>query len=402
MRKKECENGTWRRKTHVPHSFSTSSDKGLIKRSVKARKARHWLHRAAVEVAVNPAREENFFILDKNYSKSRRGFKLDREIKKARIVSADQKSLLEAEPFKWWEDGLHKKAIKACFQEYLVDIADKKILLRSKVKKEPIAKDYVVRFSKKRLRKTRWQLGGIKIELGTHLVLTVDPKRYQNIVECAKGLRKEWNDLRRWLQRRRSAPYREERTQCRRALRKLRRDTCRTAELVNLEKRIEDLNRSIKEAEKLSYIEVVEFGKEHDLPHLHVLLARVFFEKEDLKALYEHRGKQRIRVTPIRNYNALGYVLKYAKKVYNDFETVRESQAYLYWVTDAKVYGMSRDHYQSIKRREVAMTAFGWFMRMQDGEEYEGYEFVSIFDSWSLDPPPPVVTDEWVAIVTTI
>jgi hypothetical protein len=353
IRKKECKNGTRGRETRVPHSFSTSSDNGFIKRNTKPRKARHWLHRAAVEVAVNPAREENFFILDTKCSKSRRVFKLDREIKKSRIVSDDQKSLLEAESFKWWEDELHKKAVKACFQDYLVDIADKKILLRSKVKKEPIAKDYAVRFSEKRLRKTRWQLGGIKIEFGTHLVLTVDPKRYHNIVECAKGLRKEWNDLRRWLQR-----YFGVKT--------------------------------------ISYIQVLEFGKENDLPHLHVLLGRIFFEKEDLKALYKHRGEQRIRVTRIRDYNALGYVLKYAKKVYNDFETVRESQAYLYWVTDAKVYGMSRDHYESIHRREVAMIAFGWFIRLMDGEEYEGYEFVGIFDSWSLDPPPPVVTDEWV------
>jgi hypothetical protein len=64
----------------------------------------------------------------------------------------------------------------------------------------------------------------------------------------------------------------------------------------------------------------------------------------------------------------IGYVLKYASKVYNDFETVRESQAYLYWVTGAKL----------------------------EGEAYKGYEFVGIFDYFSLDPPPPVVTDEWV------
>lgn len=100
------------------------------------------------------------------------------------------------------------------------------------------------------------------------------------------------------------------------------------------------------------------------MPHLHVLLGRIFFDPEDLKALYAWRGEQRIRVTSIRDYNALGYVLKYAKTVYNDFETVRESQAYLYWVTDAKVYGMSRNHYQSLKRREVAMKAFGWFIRL--------------------------------------
>ena len=61
-----------------------------------------------------------------------------------------------------------------------------------------------------------------------------------------------------------------------------------------------------------------------------------------------------------------------------------------------KVYGMSRDHYKSIHRREVAMVAFGWFMRMVDGEEYEGFEYVGIFDWCVLDPPPPVVTDEWV------
>jgi transcription initiation factor TFIIIB Brf1 subunit/transcription initiation factor TFIIB len=42
--------------------------------------------------------------------------------------------------------------------------------------------------------------------------------------------------------------------------------------------------------------------------------------------------------------------------------------------------------------------AFGWFIRFMEGEEYEGYEFVGVFDSWSLDPPPPVVTDEWVAL----
>jgi hypothetical protein len=59
---------------------------------------------------------------------------------------------------------------------------------------------------------------------------------------------------------------------------------------------------------------------------------------------------------------------------------------------------MSRDHYKSIHSREVAMVAFGWFMRMHDGEEYEGYEFVGIFDSWSLDPPPPIVTDDWIAL----
>ena len=47
---------------------------------------------------------------------------------------------------------------------------------------------------------------------------------------------------------------------------------------------------------------------------------------------------------------------------------------------------------------EAALKAFGWFIRLMDGEEYEGYEFVGIFDSWSLDPPPPVVTDEWVAM----
>jgi len=61
-----------------------------------------------------------------------------------------------------------------------------------------------------------------------------------------------------------------------------------------------------------------------------------------------------------------------------------------------KVYGMSRDHYKSIHSREVAMVAFGWFMRMVDGEEYEGFEYVGIFDWCVLDPPPPVVTDEWV------
>jgi hypothetical protein len=37
-------------------------------------------------------------------------------------------------------------------------------------------------------------------------------------------------------------------------------------------------------------------------------------------------------------------------------------------------------------------------MRFMEGEEYEGYEFVGIFDSWSLDPQPLVVTDELVAM----
>nr|QNO56012.1 hypothetical protein PFDBEHGB_00003 [Methanosarcinales archaeon ANME-1 ERB7] len=172
-------------------------------------------------------------------------------------------------------------------------------------------------------------------------------------MESVKGLRAEWNDLRRWLQR-------------------------------------------YFGVKAISYIEVLEFGKKHDLPHLHILMARVFFEAEDLKAIYKWRGEQRIRVTRIRDFNALGYVLKYAIKVYNDFDVVKDSQAYLYWVTDAKVYGMSRDHYKSIHRREVAMVAFGWFMRMVDGEEYESFEFVGIFDWCVLDPPPLVVTDDWV------
>jgi hypothetical protein len=123
-----------------------------------------------------------------------------------------------------------------------------------------------------------------------------------------------------------------------------------------------------------------EFGKEHDLPHLNVLLGRIFFDEKDLAALYEKQNEQRIRVTRIRDFNALGYVLKYAIKGYNDFDVVKDSQAYLYWVTDAKVYGMSRDHYKSIHRREVAMVAFGWFMRLAEGEEYEGFKYVGIFD----------------------
>jgi hypothetical protein len=141
---------------------------------------------------------------------------------------------------------------------------------------------------------------------------------------------------------------------------------------------------------------VLEFCKEHDLPHLHVLLGRIFFDDADLAALYKKRNEQRIRVTRIRDYDALGYVLKYASKVYNDFETVRQSQAYLYWVTNAKVYGMSRDHYASIKQREVALSVFGWFFRLLESEAYEGYEFVGIFDYFSLNPPPSVVTDDWV------
>ena len=81
----------------------------------------------------------------------------------------------------------------------------------------------------------------------------------------------------------------------------------------------------------------IEFGKGHDLPHLHVLLGRIFFDEKDLAALYEKQNEQRIRVTRIRDFNALGYVLKYAIKGYNDFDVVKDSQAYLYWVTDVKV-----------------------------------------------------------------
>jgi hypothetical protein len=53
-------------------------------------------------------------------------------------------------------------------------------------------------------------------------------------------------------------------------------------------------------------------------------MARVFFEKEDLKAIYKWRGEQRIRVTRIRDFNALGYVLKYATKVFNNFDIVKD------------------------------------------------------------------------------
>lgn len=77
------------------------------------------------------------------------------------------------------------------------------------------------------------------------------------------------------------------------------------------------------------------------------------------------------------------------------FFVAKDSRASLYWVTDAKGYGMSRDYYNSIRRREVAMVAFR-FMRMHEGEEYEGYEYVRIFDKTSLDPPPSDVSEEWV------
>jgi hypothetical protein len=35
---------------------------------------------------------------------------------------------------------------------------------------------------------------------------------------------------------------------------------------------------------------VLEFGKEHDLPHLHVLLGRFFFDEADPAALYTKRN----------------------------------------------------------------------------------------------------------------
>jgi hypothetical protein len=49
--------------------------------------------------------------------------------------------------------------------------------------------------------------------------------------------------------------------------------------------------------------------------------------------------------------------------------------------------GVNKDPHKSMHSREVAMVAFGWFMRMVDGEEYECFEYIGIFDLWALDLP---------------
>lgn len=312
---------------------------------------RHWLHADAYKKAVVPGELEAWCDRPLNldpYSKSRRK-------NGGATVPGLQLSLPDAFSKKWWTLKAWKAHARRCFLDYLEDIDSKVLLFRMELTQKPVVCDYKVRFSKEELRTTFYKWHGVKITYGSMVTVTPDPKESRNIIECKWKLREEWNnDIRKWLIRH-------------------------------------------FDLESLSYVQVLEFGKKYDMPHLHTLIDKVVFNKADLDALHAAFPGRHINVIRIRDWDVKGYIVKYAKKVYNSFSVIKDSPAYLYWLTGAKVYSMSKDHYGKLRRDRVAIIDFGIFMcRMLENAYYECLEFVGVYDLTKVDPPPLVVDDDWV------
>ena len=335
----------------APVAKRDGAEVGLTSKITPQTRRRHWRYEQSRRVILNE-KDSGFGYPCNKLCKSRRNDESGlNPIWNALLENKNQRDIFDADM--WWKDSSWKENSRKNFVAYLEEINDKVILLREKDTHKPLPLEYTTRYSKRRQQKAYARLIGVKIKFGVHLTLTVDAKRYKNVIEATTALQGLWDNLRRAIEYRFKKKH-------------------------------------------LNYAKVLEFTPKNDLPHYHILIEGVFFNKNDLSWLYQETKQQREKIRPLRDVNLVYYLKKYFTKVYNDVDKIKDTQAYLYWVTNAKVYGISADLQKRSNACAIKIKEFGWFMNLFDEGCYRGYEFVGIFDENDLEPPPGVITDGWI------
>ena len=121
------------------------------------------------------------------------------------------------------------------FRQYLNRCKGKVILIRGTESYFGYIVPYSTRFDGDYRLRVRKALRGVHISKGTLLTLTTDPKRFNDIDETTRALKKGWNRL-----------------------------------LVSFKTRFG----------AVSYLTTLEFGKEHNIPHMHIIIKKSNFQKK--------------------------------------------------------------------------------------------------------------------------
>ena len=120
------------------------------------------------------------------------------------------------------------------FRQYLNRCKGKVILIRGTESYFGYIVPYSTRFDGDYRLRVRKALRGVHISKGTLLTLTTDPKRFNDIDETTRALKKGWNRL-----------------------------------LVSLKSRFG----------AVSYLTTLEFGKDHNIPHMHIIIKNRIFRR---------------------------------------------------------------------------------------------------------------------------
>ena len=151
---------------------------------------------------------------------------------------------------------------------------------------------------------------------------------------------------------------------------------------------------------------MLEFGAKNDMPHLHVLIDRIHFNKEDIewtrKLWQKHVGKM-INVRQIRDAHASSYVLKYLQKTFDkDGTPIYEGNAWCYWITNSNFYSVSLDiQKQMISPLDRLIDEFniemwGPYADVIAEVESSRFEYIGTVPLSVLgSSPPDVLSDQW-------
>lgn len=256
----------------------------------------------------------------------------------------------------WWEDKELIVTLKDLFDRYLTDRRDRRIILRSIQTNKPCILPYTTRFDGDYPRRVKKALRGVHTKKGTLLTLTTDPKRFSNVLDATRALNEGWHRIQSQMKR---------------------------------------------HFGHLSYLCVTEFSPKNNLPHLHIILSDVSFDKSDIKWLRKLWNKHvayQIDVEPIRNVNATNYVLKYLEKSFENDKVAVDGQGVWYWVTNTKFYSISEDLKPEPTENEIVskvIADLGYMDEIELSIDGEEYEYIGVCYSESIKDPPKIMTDKW-------
>lgn len=267
----------------------------------------------------------------------------------------------------WWALNGWKTIDKEYFNRYLDFCSDKVGLLRGEKSKRPVKIEIDNRFSKKKSREIRARILRVNFKRASRLSLTIDPKRYKNINEATKALEAAWNVL-----------------------------------LVNLKKRYG----------RVSFVRSLHFSKEHDIPHLYVLIDRIKITGEDRKWIFglwmklmgafsvsntvqdDVNERSLVEVNNLQDAVSIRKAFFYMVKPLNG-DGLGCGNGWCYWVTNARFYSMSDDVRDVGKsERDWEMEAIIIMHKLLTVTD-EGYVWLGIWYRKDLEPLPVVLSDEW-------
>ena len=275
---------------------------------------------------------------------------------------------------RWWVKRIgsefpeYLKAITPMFVLYLQEreCYDVRIVLYyGDGEEEEVRIPYKTRFSERYRREVEEKLSGIKFKRCTHLIIPTNMNVYREIISATRALKRRWDILWKRIKRELDDFHKWYWKMV---------DWLEKGEIPEdyfaeyLHSLPFDLNIGIPATSKeVRFLCVLEFAlKEgHGMPHLHILIENVFFNKNGIRMIREEELKGHTNGFKMRRYFNLDicdYVLKYVKKAlvvnlrrgrrkFTSSEIRKFVHASLYWITGCHMYSVSRNVQEEIKER---------------------------------------------------